>query len=592
MRSYPARTHYAGTLAPAHIGMTVSLNGWVASRRDLGGLIFIDVRDHTGISQLVFSPQHVPELMERAAELRQEDVIAISGDVHRRENPNHLIPTGEIEVYCRELVILNRADTPPFEVGKREQVSEELRLKHRSLDLRSTELQRILRVRSQVTQIVHDYFAENGFVEIETPLLVRSTPEGARDYLVPSRVHPGNFYALPQSPQIYKQLLMVAGFDRYIQIAKCLRDEDLRADRQPEFTQIDLEMSFVEQEDVLQMVEGFLVRVWKEVKGIDLELPIPRITYREAMTRYGSDKPDTRFGLELVDLEDLFAETEFSVFRNMVESKGSIVGLNFTGGASYSRKQIDELTEHVKRYGAKGLVWLKVTAEDMEGGSAKFLSPQEKTALRERLGAGEGDMILIVADVWTTAHTALGALRLEIARRQKLIPVDVDHLLYVVDFPMFESIDPETGMPVPAHHPFTSYKREDEHLLESDPLAVRSNAYDLVINGYEVASGSIRIHDRATQAKIFNLIGLSDEEARAKFGFLLEAFRYGAPPHGGMAPGLDRLIMILAGTDNIRDVIAFPKTASASSLMDESPSPTSDDLLKVLGLRLREGVGG
>ncbi len=586
MRSYPARTHYAGKLSASHIGMTVALNGWVASRRDLGGLIFVDVRDHTGIAQIIFSPQHMADLMELAGELRTEYVIAVSGDVHRRESPNPLLPTGEIEIYCRELVILNRADTTPFEIGKRDQVNEELRLKYRYLDLRDDELQRNLRIRSRVYQIVHEYFAEHGFVEIETPLLVRSTPEGARDYLVPSRVHPGSFYALPQSPQIYKQLLMVAGFDRYVQIAKCLRDEDLRADRQPEFTQIDLEMSFVEQEDVLQMVEGFLVRVWKEIRGVELQLPIPRMTHREAMSRFGSDKPDTRFELELKDLNEIFPETEFSVFRGALESGGSITGINFIGGARYSRKQIDELTEFVKRYEAKGLVWLKVTAEDMEGGSAKFLSPQEKIALRERMASAEGDMILVVADTWHVAHNALGALRLEIARRENLIPKDIDHLLYVVDFPMFESIDPETGKPVPAHHPFTSHKREDEHLLESDPLAVRSNAYDLVINGYELSSGSIRIHDRETQAKVFELIGLSDDEARAKFGFLLEAFRFGAPPHGGMALGLDRLIMILADTDNVRDVIAYPKTTKAASLMDEAPSPTTDDILKIVGLRL------
>ena len=586
MRSYPARTHYAGKLSASHIGMTVALNGWVASRRDLGGLIFVDVRDHTGIAQIIFSPQHMADLMELAGELRTEYVIAVSGDVHRRESPNPLLPTGEIEIYCRELVILNRADTTPFEIGKRDQVNEELRLKYRYLDLRDDELQRNLRIRSRVYQIVHEYFAEHGFVEIETPLLVRSTPEGARDYLVPSRVHPGSFYALPQSPQLFKQLLMVAGFDRYVQIAKCLRDEDLRADRQPEFTQIDLEMSFVEQEDVLQMVEGFLVRVWKEIRGVELQLPIPRMTHREAMSRFGSDKPDTRFELELKDLNEIFPETEFSVFRGALESGGSITGINFIGGARYSRKQIDELTEFVKRYEAKGLVWLKVTAEDMEGGSAKFLSPQEKIALRERMASAEGDMILVVADTWHVAHNALGALRLEIARRENLIPKDIDHLLYVVDFPMFESIDPETGKPVPAHHPFTSHKREDEHLLESDPLAVRSNAYDLVINGYELSSGSIRIHDRETQAKVFELIGLSDDEARAKFGFLLEAFRFGAPPHGGMALGLDRLIMILADTDNVRDVIAYPKTTKAASLMDEAPSPTTDDILKIVGLRL------
>jgi aspartyl-tRNA synthetase len=586
MRSYPARTHYAGRLTANSVGNTIALNGWVDSRRDLGGLIFIDIRDYTGIAQVVFSPQHAPELMEQAAELRGEYVVAVKGEVRRRENPNLNLPTGQIEIYCTELVILNRSEVTPFVVGQRERASEELRLKYRYLDLRDAELQRILRLRNKVYQVIHEYFAENGFVEIETPMMVRSTPEGARDYLVPSRIHPGHFYALPQSPQIYKQLLMVSGFDRYMQIARCMRDEDLRADRQPEFTQLDLEMSFVEQEDVLQMTEGFIGRLWHEVKGVDIQLPLRRMTYREAMSRFGTDKPDTRFGLELQELEGIFGATEFTVFKSTLESNGAIAGINFIGGAKYSRKQIDELTEHVKRYGAKGLVWLKVTADDMEGGSAKFLSAEEKSALREKLGAGEGDMLLIVADVWRTAHIALGALRLEIARREEMIAKIYDDILFIVDFPMFEEIDAESGMPVPAHHAFTSYRKEDEHMLDSDPMNVRSNSYDLVINGYEVASGSIRIHDRETQAKIFRLLGLTDEEAKQKFGFLLEAFRYGTPPHGGIAPGIDRLVMILAGTDNIRDVIAFPKTAKASSLMDEAPSPVPEELLKSLGLAL------
>jgi len=587
---YPKRTHYAGALTASPIGKTVTLNGWVATRRDLGGLIFVDVRDHTGIAQVVFSPQHVPALMEQAAELRNEFVIAVTGEVRRRERPNPNLPTGSIEIYATELVILNRADTPPFEVGNRAAASEELRLKYRYLELRDPELQRILRIRNQVYKVTHDFFAENGFVEIETPMMVRATPEGARDYLVPSRVHPGSFYALPQSPQIYKQLLMVAGFDRYVQIAKCMRDEDLRADRQPEFTQIDIEMSFVDQEDVLTLVEQFLVRVWKDVKGIDLELPLARMPYAEAMRRYGSDKPDTRFAMELVDAGDLLGASEFAVFKGALGSGGAVIGLNFRGGAHYSRKLIDELTEHVKRYRAKGLVWLKVTADDMEGGSAKFLSSEEKSALRTRMEAGEGDMLLLVADETYTAQTALGQLRLEIARRENLIPKNVDAPLFIVDFPMFEpELNATTGQPVPAHHPFTSVKPEDMELLDTDPLRARANAYDLVINGYELASGSIRIHDREMQSKIFALIGLSEEEARRKFGFLLDAFRYGAPPHGGIAPGLDRLIMILAGTDNIRDVIAFPKTASAASLMDETPSPADAQALAALHIRVVEG---
>jgi aspartyl-tRNA synthetase len=591
MRSYPARTHYAGKISQGEIGHKVALNGWVASRRDLGGLIFIDVRDHTGIAQVVFSPQHAPELMERAAELRSEFVVAVLGEVHRRENPNQMLETGQVEIFCTELVILNRSEVPPFEIGNREKAGEELRLKYRYLDLRDAEMQRILRLRNQVYQITHQYFSEHGFVEIETPMLVKSTPEGARDYLVPSRLHPGHFYALPQSPQIYKQLLMLSGFDRYMQIAKCMRDEDLRADRQPEFTQLDLEMAFVEQEDVLQLVEGYLVRIWKEVKKADLPLPLPRMTYAEAMSRYGSDKPDTRFGLELKDTSTIFSSSEFTVFRGALDAGGKVLAINFGGGARYSRKQIDELTEFVKRYGAKGLVWLKVTADDFEGGSAKFLSAEEKSALRTTMEAGEGDMLLLVADSFKVTHAALGALRLEIGRREEMIPRNVDAPLFVVDFPMFEGLDEETGQPVPAHHPFTSYKMEDEHLLETEPLKVRANAYDLVINGSELASGSIRIHDRETQARIFRLIGLSEEEAREKFGFFLDAFRYGAPPHGGIAPGIDRLIMILAGTENIRDVIAFPKTSSASSLMDETPSPAGPRQLDALHLQMKQATG-
>jgi aspartyl-tRNA synthetase len=406
---------------------------------------------------------------------------------------------------------------------------------------------------------------------------------------VPSRIHPGHFYALPQSPQIYKQLLMVAGYDRYMQIAKCMRDEDLRADRQPEFTQLDLEMAFVEQEDVLGLVEQYLQHLWKEIHGVELALPLRRMTYHEAITRFGTDKPDTRFGLEIKDLEDIFRKTEFGVFKSAIESGGSIAGLNFVGGGGYSRKQIDELTEHVKRYGAKGLVWLKVTADDLEGSSAKFLSPEEKSALREGLGAGNGDLLLLVSDSWRVSHISLGALRLEIARREKLNPKVHDDLLFIVDFPMFEGLDPETGMPVPAHHPFTSYRKEDEHMLETEPMKVRSNSYDLVINGYEVGGGSIRIHSPEVQQRVFGVLGMSPEQARQRFGFLLDAFRYGAPPHGGIAPGIDRLVMILAGTDNIRDVIAFPKTTSASSLMDEAPSPVPEKLLKSLGLQLVKG---
>jgi len=582
---YRKRTRYAAGIVTAEIGSTVTLNGWVATRRDLGGLIFIDLRDHTGIAQIVFSPQHAPTLMEPAGELRSEFVISVTGRLVRRDVPNPSLPTGEVEILAEEMTLLNRSDTPPFEIGKRDTISEDVRLRYRYLDLRDPRLQSILRLRNQLYHVVHTYFAEHGFVEIETPIMVRSTPEGARDYLVPSRLHAGKFYALPQSPQIYKQLLMVSGYDRYVQLAKCFRDEDLRADRQPEFTQIDLEMAFVEQEDVLGITEGFIARLWKEVKGVDLPLPLPRISYREAMTRYGTDKPDTRFGLELSDVTEIFASTTFGVLRGVVDSGGAIVAIRFAGGGGYSRKQTDELTDVAKRYGAKGLVWLKVTADDLEGGSAKFLSTDERKMLHERLEGAQGDLILMVADTWRVAHIAMGQVRLDIARREEMIPRGVDAPLFIVDFPMFER-DEESGAITFAHHPFTSYKIEDEPYWDNEPLRVRANAYDLVINGYEVASGSIRVHDKGMQQRIFQRLGLSDEEIREKFGFLLEAFRFGAPPHGGIAPGVDRLVMILAGTDNIRDVIAFPKTSSAASLMDEAPAHVAEEQLRMLGLRI------
>ncbi len=524
--------------------------------------------------------------MEEAGTLRDECVVAVSGEVRQRENPNRQTPTGMVEIYATALIVLNRSDVPPFDVADRSRSSEELRLRHRYVELRHPELQRTLRIRNEITRVTHEYFARHRFVEIETPLLVRATPEGARDYVVPSRVHPGSFYALPQSPQIYKQLLMVSGFDRYLQIAKCLRDEDLRADRQPEFTQIDMEMSFVDQEEVLQMTENFVAELWKEVKGVDLSLPFDRLPFAEAMARFGSDKPDRRFGLELKNVSNLFGSTEFGVLKGTLEKGGIVAGLCLPDGAKYSRKMIDELTEHVKRYGAGGLVWLKVTAEGLSGGSAKFLSDTEIAGLREQFSAAEGDILFLVAADSKTALTSLGALRLELARREELIDKDADDFLFVVDFPMFEEIDAESGNAIPAHHPFTSYRNEDAALLESDPGAVRANQYDMVINGYETASGSIRIHEAETQYKALEATGLTRDEADEKFGFLIDALRLGAPPHGGIALGLDRLTMILAGTANIRDVIAFPKTTSASSLMDAAPSPIDPKVLGELSLNL------
>ena len=592
MQTFPKRTAHAGNLGESSIGTTVTLNGWVMGRRDLGGLIFIDLRDHTGFAQVVFSPQHAPALLDEASELRDEFVISVSGEVRERENRNDNVPTGAVEVYADQLSLLNRSEVPPFDVMDRGRSSEELRLRHRYLELRNPTLQNALRIRNQIYQTVHNYFAAHQFVEVETPLLIRATPEGARDYVVPSRVHPGKFFALPQSPQIYKQILMIAGYDRYVQIAKCLRDEDLRADRQPEFTQIDLEMAFVDQNDVLEIAEGFIVQLWSDVLGMEIDRSFDRITYRQAMARYGSDKPDRRFGMELVGCDDIFAGTEFVPFAKTLEFQGSIVGINLKGGAgNYSRKVIDELTDHVKRYGAGGLAWTKRNDGVFSGGIGGKLTEEESARLVERLVVEDGDIIFIVSDTWKTAHTALGELRLELARRENLIPADTFDFLFVVDFPMFEELHPLTGKPVPAHHPFTSYRAEDAGLLEESPMEVRANAYDLVINGYEAAGGSIRIHDTETQGRVLDLIGLSEEEAQEKFGFLLDALTFGAPPHGGIAFGLDRLAMILAGTTNIRDVIAFPKTTSATSLMDKAPSMIDPLQLKELGIDITEISG-
>lgn len=582
--TYPKRTHFAGTLTKTNIGETVTLNGWVAVRRDLGGLIFADVRDYTGITQVVFSPQYSPQLSELASELRHEYVVAIKGEVRQREQINKNIFTGEIEIYCSELVIINKSEPTPIDVGKRDSTNEELLLKYRYIDLREKKLQDILRMRNNVYQITHKYFAENNFVEVETPILVKSTPEGARDYLVPSRIHHGKFYALPQSPQIYKQILMVSGIDRYVQITKCFRDEDLRADRQPEFTQIDFEMSFVDQEDVLQITEKYIAKVWQEIKGVEMKVPFMRMPYNEAMNRYGSDKPDIRFQMEIQDLTDLFINTEFNVFKKIFEFNGTIRGINFKGGAKYSRKQIDEIIDYAKKYGAGGLIWLKVNEEGFEGSNAKFVSKDESKNLIEKFNATMGDMILIVAEKKQIALNSIGQVRLEIAKREGIINKNENAPLFIIDFPMFEP--DENNLPVPVHHAFTSYKKEDEHLLDINPFEVRANCYDLVINGYEIGSGSIRIFDKVTQSKIFDMMGLTIEEANTKFGFLLEAFRYGAPPHGGYGLGLDRMIMLLAGTENIRDVIAFPKTTSASSLMDETPSLVDEDLLKIIGIKL------
>jgi len=584
---FKKRSHTCGELREEHIGATVTLNGWVDTRRDLGGVIFIDLRDRYGKTQVVFNPQRDPDAHALAKDLRSEYVITITGQVERRPEgtSNPALATGEIDVMAHEITILNKAETPPFPIDDTVEASEDIRLKYRYLDLRRSSLQKSLILRHRLYQIVHRYYDEHGFVEIETPMLMKSTPEGARDYLVPSRIHRGKFYALPQSPQTYKQVLMVSGFDRYVQIVKCFRDEDLRADRQPEFTQIDVEMSFVDESDVQQSAEGLIARVFKELMDIDIPLPLPRMTYREAMERYGSDKPDTRFGLTVSSVSDLVRENPFKVFADVIARGGVVAGFSVPGGASYTRNQLDNLVDFTKSLGAGGLVYARWTDKGLESPVEKFLGAPMVQKVAEALGAKRGDLVLLVADEWAKAYTILGSLRLEMGKRQGLIPEQGYALLWVTDFPLLEYSEEEKRH-VAMHHMFTAPHPEDIPKLESNPGSVRARAYDLVLNGSEIAGGSIRIHDGALQRKIFNLLGIADHEAQEKFGFLLNAFRYGAPPHGGIAFGLDRLVMLLAGMKSIRDVIAFPKTASAVSLMDESPGEVDEKQLRELHIRV------
>ena len=587
------RTGYCGTLRASDIGREVTVCGWVQKQRDLGALIFVDLRDRTGILQLAFTESTDPAVMEKAGTLRSEYVVAAKGVLRERAAKNSEIPTGDVELEVSELRILGLSDTPPFEIVENSQTAELTRLKYRYLDLRRPDLQKNILMRHRLTKITRDYFDENGFIEIETPMLIRSTPEGARDFLVPSRLHKGSFYALPQSPQLYKQLSMVAGFDRYMQIARCFRDEDLRADRQPEFTQIDLEMSFVDMEDVLEIGEGYMRRVFREMLGIELTTPLPRLTYREAMERYGSDKPDTRYGLELVDLTDIARETEFAVFRAAVEAGGTVRGINVKGAASrLSRKEMDKLTEFVRGIGAKGLAWARLNADGTAASFSKFLTTEQMQALCNRMDAETGDALLIVADAnEALALSVLGALRQEVAAKLDLVPKDRFDLLWITEFPFFE-YDAETGEYVAMHHPFTAPMDECLDYLETDKARVRAKAYDLVLNGIELSSGSIRITNPQLQSRIFSLLGLSDEEAKEKFGFLLDAFRYGAPPHGGMGIGLDRLCMQLLGCASLRDVVAFPKVQNASEPMTECPSPVDEMQLAELGLAAREAEKG
>lgn len=575
------RTLYCGELREANIGQHVCLMGWVQKARDLGSLVFVDLRDRTGIVQLTFDES----TMERAATLRSEYVICVKGDVRKRESVNDKIPTGQIEVVVNYLKVLSESETPPFEIVENSDVREELRLKHRYLDLRRPDLQRNIIERHKITQIARRYFDDNGFIEIETPVLIKPTPEGAKDYLVPSRVHNGKFYALPQSPQLYKQILMASGFDRYIQIARCFRDEDLRADRQPEFTQIDLEMSFVEQDDVIKVVEGFLYKLFKDYKGIELSLPLQRLTYKEAMDNYGSDKPDLRFDMKLNDLSDIIANSEFKVFADAVANGGSVRAINAKGAAEkFSRKGIDALTDFVKRYRAKGLAWIKNLDGNISSSFLHLISEEEKSAILDKMCVESGDIVFIVAsDRSKIVYDSLGALRVELAKRLDLLDKEEYKILWVTEFPMFEK-DDETGEISAMHHPFTSPMDEDLEYLESDPLRVRAKAYDIVINGNEAGGGSVRIHSRDIQKRIFACLGMNEEEAGNKFGFLLEAFKYGVPPHAGLAFGLDRLCVLLLGLDAIRDVIAFPKVQNASELMSGAPALPEGGALDELGI--------
>ncbi|MBO8163882.1 MAG: aspartate--tRNA ligase [Brevibacillus sp.] len=581
------RTVFCGEVGKEHIGKQITLNGWVQRRRDLGGVIFIDLRDRSGIVQIVFNPEVNKLAWEKADKVRSEYVLSVTGQVVERapEAVNPKLKTGEVEVHIEEITVLNEAKTPPFLLEDEIDVDEQVRLKYRYLDLRRPEMQRTFMLRSKAAKAFRDFLDGRGFLEVETPMLTKSTPEGARDYLVPSRVHPNRFYALPQSPQLFKQLLMVSGFERYYQIVRCFRDEDLRADRQPEFTQVDIETSFVPMEELLPMMEEMIAYVFKETIGVDVPIPFPRLSYAEAMSRYGSDKPDIRFGMELTDVTDIVATSGFKVFADAAKRGGQVKAINAKGCGHYSRKEADDLQKFAARYGAKGLAYIGLQNGELKGPIAKFFTPEELEAIKQRLAAEDGDLLLFVADKPKVVADALGALRTKLGHELGLIDYSQFAFLWVVDFPLLEW-DEEAGRYVALHHPFTRPKDEDLHLLDSDPGAVRAQAYDMVLNGYELGGGSMRIYKRDVQEKMFRALGLSQEEAQEKFGFLLDAFDYGTPPHGGIALGLDRLVMLLAGRNNLRDVIAFPKTASASDLMVEAPGEVSPEQLKELHIDL------
>lgn len=584
------RTDYCTHFGTKDVGTDVTLMGWVQTRRDFGALIFVDLRDRTGLMQVVFDESVLEGDFSRVSGLRSEFVIAVKGQIVLRDDEtiNEKLPTGLIEVKASELKILSRAQTPPFEIEDETAVREELRLRHRYLDLRRPTMQNNMLVRSRIAAAAREYLNQNGFLDIETPMLTKSTPEGARDYLVPSRVHQGSFYALPQSPQTMKQILMISGFDRYFQIVKCFRDEDLRADRQPEFTQIDIEMSFVDVDDVLTANEGLIAHVFKQVMNIDIKLPLPRLPYKEAMDRFGSDKPDTRFGLELINVSDIVADTGFSVFSSVIKNGGSVRAINAKGAVDkFARREIDALVDFVKIYGAKGMAWISMKEDGIQSPITKFFTDDERSALLERIDAKTGDIIFFVGDKDKVVYDALGNLRLKLAEKLELIDESVYDLLWVVDFPLFEYSEEEKRYAA-MHHPFTSPRDEDVDKMETDPAATYAKAYDIVLNGNEIGGGSIRIHTTQLQEKMLRALGFTTEQAWENFGFLLEALKYGAPPHGGIAFGLDRLAMLLLGCPSIRDVIAFPKVQNASCLMTQAPSRVAAKQLLELGLKISE----
>ena len=584
------RTTYCGLVTEEFLNEKVTLKGWVHNRRDLGGLIFVDLRDREGIVQIVFNPDFSEEALQVAETVRSEYVVEVEGVVTKRdaETINPKIKTGQVEVQVSNIEIINKSETPPFSINEENvNVDENIRLKYRYLDLRRQELAQTFKMRHQTTRSIRQYLDNNGFFDIETPVLTKSTPEGARDYLVPSRVHEGEFYALPQSPQLFKQLLMISGFDKYYQIVKCFRDEDLRADRQPEFTQVDIEMSFVDQEDIIAMGEDMLRKVVKDVKGIDVSGPFPRMTYAEAMDRFGSDKPDTRFGMELINVSQLGKEMNFKVFKDTVDNNGEIKAIVAKDAANkYTRKDMDALTEFVNIYGAKGLAWVKVVDDGLSGPIARFFEDVNVETLKQLTEAKPGDLVMFVADKPNVVAQSLGALRIKLAKELGLIDESKLNFLWVTDWPLLE-YDEDAKRYVAAHHPFTSPKREDIEKLDTEPENVQANAYDIVLNGYELGGGSIRIHDGELQQKMFEVLGFTNEQAQEQFGFLLDAFKYGAPPHGGIALGLDRLVMLLTNRTNLRDTIAFPKTASATCLLTDAPGEVSYKQLQELSLRIR-----